>query len=758
MAARLDEGAREEEVEPLLRLAPGPARRAEGRDVGVRATRAASSRRAAAPREWPSGSGAAPRPRGPRAGRRGAGRPGSGRRGRGRRRRPAARRRRGRPRARGGGLRLARPRRRGSRVRSSITLRSSRARGGRTRARRASRPSPRRGGPSGRRSGGGRRPAGRRRGAPGGEGRRRSTTARRRARGRAGGAPSTPKETSRRSAFTGRPRTKPRPEARARKGFAVFAMPSAARDWATTARTAPATPRKAKRRRSERPVRSQSQRRSGESVASRGSSTKRWKAPRIVARPRAPMTSDGRPRRTTSARNAARLPRSRSAAKRPAKPPARSAERAAWRSPAARRPAKGPERRGRSRERKRPLLEGVEARAVAEEARLGAEEVGAEDEVPPLREAVGRGPRVEEVVEARGERSRDDEGERGVQERGRGGAPSTSRRPRRGRGPRGRGGRLPSRRDPGERRDEGEELEEVLREEPEAVAPRAGGRRVGLGPQAVVQAVHVEEAACGAGRRRPRGGAGPVARQRIHSARPSQRRMTRCPPSKRISTSTGQATSPSLWTTTVDSHARPAPPGRARRGGAPRRDSPAGGAARRDVGARDGVVDGPGRGPPALDEVARLGPRHLADDAEEVARRRVAEGEPADVLLHGGEEGLLAGRPRDRLEEERRARVGVRPDRRVVERRATSRGASGRSARRRPGRGRPATPPRGAAASGNGAGSGRRTPPRRGSARRRSASRPSRRPRSRAPRRGAPRSPRRRRASPGTTGARARGA
>ena len=51
-----------------------------------------------------------------------------------------------------------------------------------------------------------------------------------------------------------------------------------------------------------------------------------------------------------------------------------------------------------------PCGEGAEPRPVAEEAGLGAEEVGPEDEVPSLREAGGRGARVEDVVEARGER------------------------------------------------------------------------------------------------------------------------------------------------------------------------------------------------------------------------------------------------------------------------------------------------------------------------------------------------------------------
>ena len=207
-------------------------------------------------------------------------------------------------------------------------------------------------------------------------------------------------------------------------------------------------------------------------------------------------------------------------------------------------------------QRKGSLLERVEARPVAEEARLGAEEVRPEDDVPSLRQTVRRRPDVEKVVKARGERSGDDQGESGVQGEG-----EEERLPR-------RGGRH----------------EATSPEEGKGVplhhdAPGSTARRAKSSRRFWVRNrrrwPHARAAVGSGSVRRPsfrrftsrrqvwRGSTtaersrGPVMRQRIHSARPSQRRVTVFPPSNRISTSTGHAISPSRWTTTVDSKARP---------------------------------------------------------------------------------------------------------------------------------------------------------------------------------------------------------
>ena len=469
------------------------------------------------------------------------------------------------------------------------------------------------------------------------------------------------------------------------------------------------------------------------------------------------MKRDGRPRRTASARNAARLPRSRSAAKRPAKPPARSAERAAWRRPAARRPARGPESRGHSasgrvpcssasRRARSPRRPGSERRRWAPRTRsqplARPSAAGLPSSRSCRREASGAvTTSARAAFRARARRSAFH-------------VAAAATRPRAQR----KGRALPLHRDtPGSDRHEGEELEEVLGEEPEAVPPGPGGGRIGLGPQAVVQAVHVEEAGAARvddGRDEPRAGDAPA--HPLGAAVPAAR--DRLPALETHLDLDG----PRDLAEALDDDRRLEGPGRFRRGAVRAPGSFADVAGRRRDAARggpgDGVVDRARRGPAAFDEVARLGARHLAEDAEEVARRRVAEGEAARVLPDGGEEGLLPARPRHRLEEERRAGVGVRPSRRRRRETARSRGGPDRSARRWPGRARPATPPRGAAASGSAGESGRRTPPGRGSGSRRSSSRPSRRSSSPGPRPGAPRSSRRRRASRGTTGARARAA
>ncbi len=186
--------------------------------------------------------------------------------------------------------------------------------------------------------------------------------------------------------MTGRPRTKPRPDARARKGFAVFARPSAARDWATTARTAPVATRNAKRRRRERPVRSQSQRRSGESVASRGISTKRRNAPRIAARPEG-TDEEGR---EAEADDVGEERREAAAVAVGGETPGEAAGQEsredgveeAGRQEAGERSGEA----GEVGQGKRPLLERVQARPVAEEAGLGAQEVRPEDDVPAFRQ------------------------------------------------------------------------------------------------------------------------------------------------------------------------------------------------------------------------------------------------------------------------------------------------------------------------------------------------------------------------------------
>ena len=198
------------------------------------------------------------------------------------------------------------------------------------------------------------------------------------------------------------------------------------------------------------------------------------------------------------------------------------------------------------------------------------------------------------------------------------------------------------------------------------MAPRPGGGRVGFGPQAVVQAVHVEEAGAARvddGREEPRSGDSPA-----HPfGAPVPAAGDRLPALE----SHLDLHRPGDLAEPLDHDGRLE--GACRIRGSPVRpvrsfaDEAGGRPGTARCGGSDGVVGSPRRGPASFDEVACLGTRDLAENAEEVARRRVPESIAAHVLPQRGQERLLPGRPGHRLEEERRARVGVRPHGRVVE-------------------------------------------------------------------------------------------